>query len=315
MDKLYLIVPCFNEEEVLVDTAYRLKEQIDRLKQDGSISENSKILFVDDGSRDQTLQIIRKFYNEDPVFSYISFSRNFGHQNAVLAGLLFSLDKGADMAVSIDADLQQDIHAIGSFIDKYKEGAEIVYGIRDSRNTDSFFKRFTANAFYGLMRMFGCNVIKNHADYRLMSAKAISTLKEYQEVNLFLRGIVPMCGYKTDIVYFRVNERKAGKSKYTVKKMLNLAMDGITSLSMKPVRYITIMGMLVFLLSMCLIVVYFISNLTGKTISGWTSIIISIWALGGLQLMATGVVGEYVGKAYMEAKKRPRYTIQEIGCD
>ncbi len=315
MNNLYLIVPCFNEEEVLMDTACRLKEKLNELKRDGKASEKSKILFVDDGSKDHTLQMIRKFYKEDPDYSYISFSRNFGHQNAVLAGLLFALDKGADVTVSIDADLQQDIHAIDSFLEKYNNGADIVYGIRDSRNTDSFFKRYTATAFYGLMRLFGCNVIKNHADYRLMSAKAIGTLKEYREVNLFLRGIVPMCGYKTDTVYFRVNERKAGKSKYTVKKMVNFALDGITSLSMKPVRYITMMGIFVFIFSMCLIVLYFISNLMGKTISGWTSIIISVWALGGLELMAIGIVGEYVGKSYMESKRRPRYTIKEFGWD
>lgn len=313
MNNLYLIVPCFNEEETLKDTARELKRKITSLIQQGRIGPDSRILFVDDGSKDTTLQIVRKLHEENACYSYLSFSRNFGHQSAVLAGLFFAVEQGADVTISIDADLQQDIEAIGSFLEKYENGADIVYGVRDSRNTDSFLKKLTATAFYDLMNLFGCNVLKNHADYRLMSARAVLTLKEFQEVNLFLRGIVPLCGYDTDIVYFQVRERKAGSSKYTAKKMINFALDGITSLSMKPVRYITMLGMSVFILSLVLIAFYVISNLTGNTVSGWTSMITSVWALGGIQLMAIGIVGEYVGKTYIESKRRPRYIIREYG--
>lgn len=313
MKILYLIVPCYNEEEIIDSTAKALKQKITFLIQERRICSDSKILFVNDGSKDKTLQKIRKSYKEDHIFSYISFSRNFGHQSAVLAGLFFAVEQGADLTISIDADLQQDINAIDEFLEKNEKGAEIVYGVRDSRNTDSFFKKLSAESFYDLMHIFGCNVIKNHADYRLMSSKAVNTLMEYKEVNLFLRGIVPLCGYKTDIVYFKVSERKAGKSKYTLKKMLNFAMDGITSLSMKPIRWITALGIVVFFLSIFLIIFYFIANLLGNTVSGWTSMIISIWALGGVQLMALGIVGEYVGKTYMESKGRPRYIIEEFG--
>ncbi len=313
MKILYLIVPCYNEDEILDTTAFALKQKICALLKEGKIAYGSKILFVNDGSKDQTLQKIRRLHEEDAVFSYLSFSRNFGHQSAVLAGLFFAADHGADLTISIDADLQQDIDAIGEFLEKNEKGAAIVYGVRNSRNTDSFLKKFSATAFYNLMNLFGCNVLKNHADYRLMSAKAVNTLKEYKEVNLFLRGIVPRCGYRTDTVCFQVSERKAGKSKYTLKKMLNFALDGITSLSMKPIRWITILGMIVFFLSIVLIIFYFFSNLTGKTVSGWTSMIISIWALGGIQLMSLGIVGEYVGKTYMESKGRPRYVIEEAG--
>lgn len=313
MKILYLIVPCYNEDEILDTTAFALKQKMGVLLREGKIAYGSKILFVDDGSKDQTLPKIRRLHEEDAMFSYLSFSRNFGHQSAVLAGLFFATDHGADLTISIDADLQQDIDAIDEFLEKNEKGAEIVYGVRNSRNTDSFFKMFSATAFYTLMRLFGCNVLKNHADYRLMSAKAVNTLKEYKEVNLFLRGIVPLCGYQTDTVYFQVSERKAGRSKYTLKKMLNFALDGITSLSMKPIRWITVLGMLVFFLSIILIIFYLFSNLTGKTVSGWTSMIISIWALGGIQLMSLGIVGEYVGKTYMESKGRPRYVIEEAG--
>ena len=311
MNNLYLIVPCFNEEDILNDTARELERKMKSFIQNGRIAPNSRILFIDDGSKDATLQIVRKLHEENPCYSYLSFSRNFGHQSAVLAGLFFAVDHGADVTISIDADLQQDIEAIDSFLKKYENGADIVYGVRDSRNTDSFLKKLTATAFYDMMNFFGCNVLKNHADYRLMSSRAVLTLKEFQEVNLFLRGIVPMCGYDTDIVYFKVRERKAGSSKYTAKKMVNFALDGITSLSMKPVRYITMLGVLVFILSRVLIAFSVISNLAGKTVSGWTSMIISVWALGGIQLMALGIVGEYVGKTYIESKRKPRYIIKE----
>lgn len=316
MNTLFLVVPCYNEEECLKNTAKILKNKMNDLMCKGKISEKSRILFVDDGSKDGTLDIMKEVHQEDHIFSYISFSRNFGHQSAVLAGLIFAVDTGgADVTISIDADLQQDVNAIDSFLEKYEQGAEIVYGIRNSRDTDSVLKKFTATAFYNLMNWFGCNVKKNHADYRLMSAKAVRTLKEFKEVNLFLRGIIPMCGYKTDVVYFDVKERQLGKSKYTAKKMINFALDGITSLSMKPIRWITLTGIVIFFISIALIIFYFISNLMGRTVSGWTSLIISIWALGGIQLMSLGIVGEYVGKTYMEAKGRPRYIIKEYEND
>lgn len=224
---------------------------------------------------------------------------------------MWKIGGGADVTISIDADLQQDLHAIDRFLEKYKNDAEIVYGVRNSRDTDSFLKKHTAKIFYGVMNLLGCSVIRNHADYRLMSAKAVRELKGYKEFNLFLRGLVPLIGFPSDIEYFNVTERKAGKSKYTARKMINFALDGITSLSMKPIRWITAAGAVVFLLSIILVVYSFISNLKGSTVSGWTSIIISIWALGGIELMAIGIVGEYVGKTYMETKGRPRYIIKE----
>lgn len=316
MDKLYIIVPCYNEEDILECGTLRvLKEKIDSLILESKISNESRILFVDDGSKDRTLEILQRACQTEMVFSYLSLSRNFGHQSALLAGLFFAEDQGADVMISIDADLQQDLNAMDEFLKKYKNGAEIVYGIRNSRNTDSFLKKYTANIFYGLMSSLGCNVIRNHADYRLMSAKAVRGLKEFKEVNLFLRGLVPLIGFPSDVVYFNVSERKAGKSKYTAKKMINFALDGITSLSMKPIRWITVIGTVVFLLSILLVVYSFISNLIGSTVSGWTSIIISVWALGGIELMAIGIVGEYVGKTYMETKGRPRYIIKEYRDD
>lgn len=312
MKTLYVIVPCYNEEEVLGETKACLKKKIKRLIREQKIEGNSRILFVDDGSADHTLPLLRQANQEDAVFSYISFSRNFGHQSALLAGLLFAVEQGAQITISIDADLQQDIDAIDDFLLKHENGAEIVYGVRNSRNTDSFWKRHTATAFYDLMNFFGCNIIKNHADYRLMSAKAVRALQKYKEVNLFLRGMVPLCGFQTDIVYFDVGKRRAGESKYTVRKMLNFALDGITSLSMKPIRWIALIGAGIFLAGMILILFFLTAKLMGKTVDGWTSMIVSVWALGGMQLMAIGAVGEYVGKTYMETKGRPRYIIKEF---
>lgn len=311
MDILYLIVPCFNEEAILGLTQSALKKKMSSLISEDKISKKSKILFIDDGSTDNTLPMIRQANQSESIFSYLSFSRNFGHQSALVAGLFFAVEQGADITISIDADLQQDIDAVDSFLEKYQEGADIVYGVRDSRDTDSFFKKFTASCFYNFMGLLGCRIIKNHADYRLMSAKAVNALKEYKEVNLFLRGLVPLVGFRSDVVYFHVSDRQAGKSKYTAKKMVNFALDGITSLSMKPVRWITLIGITVFVLSIAMVAVYLAANLAGATVSGWTSIIISIWALGGLQLMAVGIVGEYVGKTYMESKGRPRYIVKE----
>ena len=293
-------------------TMKALKKKMDVLMDDSRISKKSRILFIDDGSTDQTLDIVRSASESDPMFYYLSFSRNFGHQCALLAGLLFAVDQGANLTISIDADLQQDINAIDQFLLKYENGAQIVYGVRNSRNTDSFFKKVSSTAFYDLMHLFGCNVIKNHADYRLMTAETVYALKEFREVNLFLRGIVPLCGFKTDIVYFDVSSRLAGESKYTLRKMINFALDGITSLSMKPIRWITFLGAGVFLFSILMIVFYFCSYLSGNTIDGWTSMIISIWALGGIELLALGIVGEYIGRTYMETKGRPRYIIKEF---
>lgn len=241
---LYLVVPCYNEEEALPHSAQVMREKLDRLMQEGKVSPESKILLVNDGSRDKTWQLIHSLCDADPAFAGLSFSRNYGHQSAILAGMM-AARQHADIAVTIDADLQQDIEALDQFLEKYQAGCEIVYGIRNDRNTDGFFKKLTANGFYGLMHLLGCNVMSNHADYRLLSKKALDALAEYKEVNLFLRGLIPTMGFQSDIVYFDVKEREAGTSKYTFRKMLTLATDGITSMSTRPIQLITIMGFLV----------------------------------------------------------------------
>ena len=307
-NRLFTVIPCYNEEEVLTETACRLREKYAALMQSGQIAQDSRIAFVNDGSSDQTWQIICSLHASDPVFTGIDLSRNRGHQNALLAGLLTVKDH-ADMVVSMDADLQDDIDAMDEMIEKYHEGCDIVYGVRNSRKKDSFFKRTTAEAFYRLMNRLGAKTVFNHADYRLMSRRALDGLSQFQEVNLFLRGLVPMIGYRTDTVLYERHERFAGESKYPLKKMLSFALEGITSLSTKPIRMISALGFLLFVISILMSVIFIIEFFLGKTVSGWASLIVSIWAIGGLLMLAIGVVGEYIGKIYMEVKGRPRFLI------
>ncbi|MCI8354292.1 MAG: glycosyltransferase family 2 protein [Lachnospiraceae bacterium] len=309
--KLYLVIPCYNEEEVLPETAMRLKEKLTELERKQKIDEGSRILFVNDGSRDRTWEIIRTLHEEDPCFGGINLSRNRGHQNALLAGLMTAKEY-ADMVISMDADLQDDINAVDDMIDKYLEGIDIVYGVRSSRKKDTFFKRATAEGFYKMMNTMGANTVFNHADYRLMSRRALEGLSRFQEVNLFLRGIVPMIGFSWDVVYYERGERFAGESKYPFGKMISFAVEGITSLSTRPIRMITGLGFIIFLVSIGILIYSLVRHYMGATIVGWTTLMVSVWAIGGLILLSLGVVGEYVGKIYLETKSRPRYIIEEI---
>ncbi len=310
-DILYLVIPCYNEEAVLHETAKRLKEKISTMISEGMISMKSRIMFVNDGSKDDTWNIIRKFHEKDSVFSGVSLSRNRGHQNALLAGLMTAKEY-ADMVISMDADLQDDIDAIDKFVEKYYEGYDIVYGVRNKRETDTFFKRNTALAFYKFQALMGVDAVYNHADYRLMSKRALEGLEGFKEVNLFLRGIVPLIGYQYTTVAYDRNERFAGESKYPLKKMLAFALDGITSFSIKPIRFVTMTGFIIFLGSILVILYSFIRKILGFTVGGWAFLACSIWLLGGIELLGLGVVGEYIGKIYNEAKQRPRYIISDI---
>lgn len=308
---LYIVVPCYKEEAVLPETARRLREKMHALMAAGQISSRSRVMFVNDGSKDRTWPIIEELHAGDPLFSGVDLSRNRGHQNALLAGLLTAVNQ-ADVIVSMDADLQDDINAMDAMIDAYHNGCDVVYGVRSSRKTDSFFKRFTAEGFYKLMKALGVDIVFNHADYRLMSRRAVEGLEQFQEVNLFLRGIVPQIGYKWTTVEYERAERFAGESKYPLKKMLAFAFDGITSFSVRPMRLILHVGAIVFLVSLVMLLYALISKLTGHADSGWTSLMGSIWMIGGIQLLALGVVGEYVGKIYAEAKRRPRFIIEQV---
>ncbi len=310
-DTLYIVVPCYNEEEVLPETARRLGDKLRALMAAGRISRESRVLFVNDGSKDRTWTLISDLHAADPIFSGVDLTRNRGHQNALLAGLMTARDR-CDMAVSMDADLQDDIDAVDAMVDQYHAGCDIVYGVRSSRKKDSFFKRFTAEGFYRVMSFLGAETVFNHADYRLMSRRALDGLAEFKEVNLFLRGIVPMIGYTTAVVEYERGERFAGESKYPLKKMLSFAMEGITSLSTKPIRYITFLGFLIFLVSILMLIYSIVRWATGDTIVGWASVICSVWAIGGLILLSLGVIGEYVGKIYLETKGRPRFLIREV---
>ena len=307
---LYIVVPCYKEEEVLPETAARLKEKLVGMMEYGQVSIDSRIMFVNDGSSDRTWDIIRQLYEDDPIFAGVNLSRNRGHQNALLAGLMVAKEY-ADVTISMDADLQDDIHAMDEMMDKYYAGCDIVYGVRSKREKDSFFKRGTAKGFYRVMRGLGIEVVDNHADYRLMSKRAVEGLAEFREVNLFLRGIVPMIGFKSDIVYYERAERFAGETKYPLKKMLALAFEGITSLTIRPIRVISVIGMVSFLVSIGLLIYFIIDFIRGGTVAGWASIVVSVWAIGGLQLLAIGIIGEYIGKIYLEAKHRPRYIIEQ----
>lgn len=308
---LYLVIPCYNEQEVLPETSRRLLEKMESLMDRGMISGDSKIMFVNDGSKDRTWEMIEELHAGNPIYQGVKLSRNRGHQNALLGGLMTAKEY-ADMVISLDADLQDDIDVIDQFVEKYYEGCEIVYGVRSARKTDTFFKRFTAEGFYKIINMMGGEVVFNHADYRLMSKRALNEMENYREVNLFLRGIVPLIGFKTDVVTYERHERFAGESKYPLKKMLALAVDGITSLSIKPIRFIVLLGMLIFVCSIAMLIYSLVQHFLGNTSVGWTSLIVSVWAIGGLQLLAIGVIGEYIGKIYLETKARPKYIIEKV---
>ena len=310
-DILYLVIPCYNEEAVLHETAKQLLAKMNSMFDRGMISRESKIMFVNDGSRDRTWEIIKELHESNPIYSGVKLSRNKGHQNALLAGLMTAKEK-ADMAISLDADLQDDVDVIDQMVEKYYEGNDVVYGVRSARDTDTFFKKFTAEGFYKIMQAMGVEIVFNHADYRLMSKRALEGLSEFREVNLFLRGIVPLIGYKSDIVTYERHERFAGESKYPLKKMLAFATDGITSFSIKPIRMITTCGFLIFAISILTLLYFLVVHFMGRTVHGWTSTIVSIWAIGGLQLLAIGIVGEYIGKIYLETKARPKYIIETV---
>ena len=311
MDILYIVVPCYNEEEVLHETSKRLEKKLNQLIGQNQISKNSKVLFVDDGSKDKTWQIITELHEQNQIFSGLKLSCNKGHQNALLAGLMTAKDL-SDVTISLDADLQDDIEVIDQFIEKYKQGCDIVYGVRSARDTDTFFKKTTARGFYKLMEIMGVSIQKDHADYRLMSKRALQGLEQFDEVNLFLRGIVKLIGYKSDVVYYKRSSRFAGESKYPLKKMLNFACDGITSFSVKPIRLVTALGFIIFVVSLIMLIYFFIIKLLGRTETGWTSLVGSIWLLSGIQLLSLGIIGEYIGKIYKEVKARPRYIIEQI---
>ena len=308
---LYFVIPCYNEEEVLPETSKRLKAKLTSLMEAGKIDKASRIVFVNDGSGDKTWEIIKSLHADDAVFSGINLSRNRGHQNALLAGLMTVKDH-ADMVISMDADLQDDIDAVDAMVDKYLEGMDIVYGVRSSRAKDTFFKKVTAESFYKLMNTMGANTVFNHADYRLMSKRALEGLAEFGEVNLFLRGVVPMIGYPWDVVYYERGERFAGESKYPLGKMLAFAIEGITSLSTKPIRMITGLGFFIFLVSIGMLIYSVVRHFMGETIVGWTTLMVSVWAIGGLILLSLGVVGEYIGKIYLETKARPRFIVEQF---
>ena len=309
-DILYIVIPCFNEEEVLTETTKRLTEKMRKMMEYGKIADSSRILYVDDGSTDSTWHLIDRLYMDNGLVTGIKLSRNKGHQNALLAGLFEAADH-ADMIVSMDSDLQDDIDVLDSFVDEYYNGSEIVYGVRKSRKKDSWFKRTTAVAFYKLMRAMGVEIVYNHADYRLMSKRAGDELKNYKEVNLFLRGIIPLIGFETSTVEYDRGERFAGKSKYPLKKMIYFAIDGITSTSVRPIRMITMFGLLCILFSIVYGIYVLIGHASGGTVQGWTTSVLLTCFFGGAQIMCTGIVGEYVGKIYLETKARPRFIIEE----
>lgn len=309
-DILYIVVPCYNEEEVLIETTKQLKNKLDKLINKKLISKESRIMYVNDGSKDNTWNLIKEISNKEKLFTGISLSRNRGHQNALLGGLMTAKNY-ADFVISMDADLQDDIGVIDEMIEKYYDGSEIVYGVRNARKTDTLFKKTTAQGFYKFMKLMGVDIVYNHADYRLTSKKVLNNLNDFKEVNLFLRGIFPLIGYKSEIVYYARNERFAGQSKYPLKKMLNFAWDGITSFSVKPIRLILNLGIVIFFISIIMIIYSVVRKIIGATVTGWTFIVCSIWFIAGVQMLSLGIVGEYIGKIYNETKRRPRYIISE----
>ena len=307
---VYLVIPCYNEEEVLPETVKRLTEKLQKMQQAGLAGKKSRRVLVDDGSKDRTWSLISAFSDQNLLVCGLKLAHNRGHQNALLAGLMEAKAR-ADCAISLDADLQDDIEVLDEFVQKFREGCDVVYGVRKKRETDSFFKRTTAQGFYRVMRLLGVETVYNHADYRLMSQRALDALSEYREVNLFLRGIVPLIGYRSDYVFYDRHERFAGESKYPLKKMISFALDGITSFSVKPLKIISNLGILLSVLSVGGLIYALISYFTGNAVAGWTATISSIWLLGGIQLLCIGVVGGYVGKIYSEVKARPRYRIEQ----
>ena len=307
---LYIVIPCYNEEEVLPVTSPMFLKKIEDLVSLGKIDKESRILFVNDGSKDKTWEIISELAKKDEHFIGINQSRNRGHQNAVLAGMMEAKEK-CDITITIDCDGQDDINAMDEMVDAYLDGCEVVYGVRKKRTTDTFFKRFTAEGFYKFMNFMGAEIVFNHADYRLVSKRVLEAFSEYKEVNLFLRGMFPLVGFKSTSVYYDRAERMAGESHYPLKKMLGLAFDGITSLSIKPIRMITGLGLFFAILSFVGIIWAFIETFTGHAVMGWASTVCLICFMGGVQLLSFGVIGEYIGKIYMETKKRPRYIISE----
>ena len=307
-NRLMVVIPCYNEEEVLPETARRLTEKMALLTQRGMISEDSRVLLVDDGSKDRTWELIQGLHEQNPLFEGVKLSRNRGHQNALLAGLMTARDR-CDICISMDADLQDDMDAMDRFIEEYQKGCEVVYGVRNKRDTDTAFKRQTALMFYRLMKGLGVDITYNHADYRLMSNRALNALGQFAEVNLFLRGLAPLVGFQSGVVTYDRSERFAGESKYPLKKMLSFAVDGITSFSVKPLRLITTVGVVIFVMSLLMLLYTLISWIAGHTVIGWTSTLASIWMIGGIQLLSLGVIGEYIGKIYNETKRRPRFII------
>ena len=311
MQSVWLVIPCYNEEEVIDLTAERTKNLMYGLISGGKISKASRICFVNDGSTDNTYEKIQKLCKEDKIFACVNLSRNRGHQNALLAGLMTAKNY-ADAVISMDADLQDDINVIRDFVDKYNEGYDVVYGVRSDRTTDTWFKKFTAEAFYKFMKAMGVDIVFNHADYRLMSKRALEGLSEFDEVNTFLRGLVPLVGYKSTTVEYARGKREAGESKYNLRKMISFAMEGITSFSVRPIKLSLALGVISFLVSIGMLVYCIYEHSIGNTVSGWASLGVSIWAIGGLQMLMLGVVGEYVGKIYLETKRRPKYIIESV---
>ena len=307
---LYIVIPCYNEEKVLPITSGMFLEKINTLAAAGKISPESRVLFVNDGSKDNTWNIITELAAKDEHYIGISQSRNRGHQNAVLAGLMEAKDK-CDITISIDCDGQDDINAMDEMVDAYRDGCEVVYGVRSRRDTDTFFKRFTAEGFYHLMNFLGADIVFNHADYRLISSRVLQEFANFKEVNIFLRGMVPLVGFKSTSVYYERHERLAGESHYPLKKMLALAFDGITSLSVKPIRFITGLGLIFSVLSFVGVLWAVIASILGRTVAGWASTMCIVCFMGGVQLLCLGVIGEYIGKIYLETKARPRYIISE----
>lgn len=307
---LYVVIPCYNEEEVLEETTKQMKVKMQKLIKDKKISSKSKVMYVNDGSKDKTWELIKKISEKEPLFTGITLSRNRGHQNALLGGLMTAKNY-ADIIISMDADLQDDINAIDGMIEKYHDGCDVVYGVRSARKTDTWFKKTTAEGFYKVMKFLGVDIVYNHADYRLTSKRVLEEFANFKEVNLFLRGMFPLVGFKSDVVYYERNERFAGESKYPLKKMLNFAWDGITSFSVKPLRFICTLGFAVLFVSILIMVYSLIQKILGNTVDGWTFLSISIWFIGGLQMISIGVIGEYIGKMYNETKQRPRFIISE----
>ncbi|NLO85594.1 MAG: glycosyltransferase family 2 protein [Clostridiales bacterium] len=307
--KLIVVIPCYNEQEVLPETSKRLVVKMASLVQKGLISDDSRVLLVNDGSKDRTWEMITELHEQNPLFDGVKLSRNRGHQNALLAGLMTAKDR-CDISISMDADLQDDMDAMDRFIEEYNKGCDIVYGVRNKRDTDTVFKRQTALMFYRLMKGLGVDITYNHADYRLMSNRALRALSEFKEVNLFLRGMAPLVGFQSGTVTYDRSERFAGESKYPFKKMLAFAIDGITSFSVKPLRLITTVGVVIFIISLFMLLYALISWISGKTVIGWTSTLASIWMIGGIQLLSLGIIGEYIGKIYHETKQRPRFIIE-----